>query len=314
MALLRRLPLLLLVGCGLNGGEGGGDAHLPTAGAGPYSKPSGSAKTPAEEPFVILDNSADLDDPAAIASARGGFEVWFSRTPTAGGATEIWHAHLPGITELPDRGPEPALAATEAWEQGDVEAPSVVDLGEGHLLMYYQGGGGIGRASSDDGGVTWSKDGMVLAGVTDPSALVVDERTFLYFERPDGIGLATAEGPDGPFVLVPEAVLTPSSGDPDAFDRAWVGEPDVVGGKTAANQVHIGLFYVGRAGNSSHAIGHVASADGRMFMPSMAGKPVLDAGAPDERGPSAVLFPDRGVLFFAQQRAARTVIAVATTP
>jgi len=65
--------------------------------------------------------------------------------------------------------------------------------------------------------------------------------------------------------------------------------------------------------NLTYAIGHAASVDGHTFMPFLGGKAVLEPGAPDDRGPAAVLFADHGVLFFSQERAARTVIAVATT-
>jgi hypothetical protein len=233
---------------------------------------------------------------------------------------EIWYAHLPSPTDKPDVGPELALAAADAWEAGAVSAPSVVDEGDGGLVMYYQGGGdapAIGRARSDDGGRNWTREGMVLAQGSDPSAVVVDAHTYLYFGRAaasgGGIGLAEAEGPDGAFAVTPGAVLVPSTGDPDAFDLLAVGEPDAVGGRTVAGQVHIGLFYVGTSSNMTRAIGHAASADGHTFMPFLGGKAVLEPGAPDDRGPAAVLFSDRGVLFFSQERAARTVIAVATT-
>jgi hypothetical protein len=324
MALLRRtrwLALAMLAACGVGGAPGGGTDHLPSAGAGPYAKPEASPLTPAEEPYVIVDARADLRDPAALVSPAGGFDLWFTHAPADGGAVEIWYAHLPSVSDKPDVGPELALAAADAWEAGSVESPSVVDEGDGRLVMYYQGGGdaapAIGRARSVDGGRTWTRDGQVLADGADPSAVVVEAHTYLYFERGDaaggGIGVAEADGPDGAFVASPEPVLEPSEGDPEAFDVRAVGEPDAVGGRTEAGQVHIGLFYVGTASNMTRAIGHAASADGHTFMPFLGGKAVLEPGAPDDRGPAAVLFPDRGVLFFSQERAARTVIAVATT-
>jgi hypothetical protein len=193
----------------------------------------------------------------------------------------------------------------------------VVDLGDGRLVMYYQGGGAaapaIGRARSDDGGATWTRDGMVLAGGVDPSALVVGRHTFLYFGRAAGtIGLAEADD-DGAFVSAAEPVLVPGGIGPEAFDRARVGQPDAVGGVTPAGQLHVTLFYVGTSSNGTQAIGSAASADGHTFMPFLGGKAVLEPGSPDDRGPAAVLFADHGVLFFSQPRAARSVIAVATT-
>ncbi len=321
MALLKQLVCVAglgLAGCGVSGAEGGGTDHLPSAGAGPYAKATSNAMTPAEEPYVIVDATADLRDPSALAAAAGGFDLWFTHAPSAAGS-EIWRAHVTSITEKPDVAPELALAPLEAWENGTVEAPSVVDLGDGRLVMYYQGGGdaapAIGRATSDDGGRTWMHEGQVLLGGMDPSALIVDGHTFLYYGLPDGSGIALAEADaGGAFVISRNPVVRPSRTNSAAFDQAWVGEPDAVGGKTSANQLHIGLFYVGRSSNGTYAIGHAASSDGRAFLAFLGGAPVLEAEAPDERGPAAVLFPDHGELFFGQQRAARSVIAVATSP
>src|SRR5687767_14322893 len=103
MALLRRgalaALLTLLPACGIPGGEGGGSEHLPTSGAGPYGKPESNPETPAQEPFAIIETSADLSDPSALAARGGGFDVWFTRRLPGASTSEIGVAHLPALAE-----------------------------------------------------------------------------------------------------------------------------------------------------------------------------------------------------------------------
>src|SRR5689334_2922851 len=140
------MVVVVLAACGIPGGEGGGSSHLPTSGGGPYEKPAGDSTTPAEEPYVIVDATADLTDPSVLPSSDGGFDIWFTRD-----AKEIWYAHLPTIHDLPDVGPIVTFAADEAWEDGRVRAPSVLDDGGDRRVMYYQGADDrIGRARSED--------------------------------------------------------------------------------------------------------------------------------------------------------------------
>jgi hypothetical protein len=313
--------LLLLAGasagaCGLGGASGGGSDHLPTAGAGPYGKPAGDRMTPAEEPYVVVDDAADLGDPSAM--ARDGFDLWFTRAPMGGGAAEIWYAHVPDTTLRPDVAPELALAAADAWEAGAVGKPGVVRLEGGTLAMYYQAGGAspaIGLATATDPGGPWTRAGMVLDGATDPSAIVVGGQVFLYVAAPDGSAILRATSPDGmTFTLDAAPVLTPNETNVQAFDHVQVGAPDAVGGTTVAGQTRIGLFYVGVNFPGEHAIGRADSEDGQHFERFFNGEPVLDPGGVDEFGPSAVLASDRGWLFFHQERSGTTAIAVALHP
>lgn len=317
MALLRSALVLGLVGaCGMGGEEGGGDDNLPTLGAGPYGKLEAPAEgvTPAIEPFVVTDNVADLADPEALPLGGGAFRLWFTRTEP-GAMAEIWRADLPAVTELPDPAPARALAATEAWEGGWVGAPSVVDRGGGRLAMYYQGAGGIGRADSTDRGETWSKVGLVLADGADPGAIEVGGRTYLYYTRADAGGIFLAESQDGvTFVPRADPVIVRRDTDADAFDRLWVGEPEPVGGVTAAGQVQIGLFFTGRATEGATAIGYAGSYDGREFTRFFNDDAILEPGLADESDPAVVLEPAHGTLFFTQLRAQTTAIAVAVHP
>jgi hypothetical protein len=181
------LPLfaaaLLAAGCGLDPfseGPGGSD-NLPTVGAGPYARFVSDDTTPADEPFVLFDPDAELFDPAVLGGGLG-LRIWMSRevpTPPADD-TQIFYAEVASPHDVP---PDPfrlALAADQAWEQGRVAAPTVVDLGGRHLVMFYQGGVGspaIGRADSTDDGTTWTKQpAPVLLDATAPSAGFANDR------------------------------------------------------------------------------------------------------------------------------------------
>lgn len=304
--------------CGMGAAPGGGADDLPTLGAGPYAKlVDEEGTTAAEEPYLVVDLSADLTDPAVRREEDGALRLWFSRIPRAGGSSEIWTARLESLAD--GAGPAAAsLVAAEPWEAGHVRAPAVVEAGD-RLLLFYQGGTSVGRAESRDGGVTWSDRREILPGAADPGVLVVDGVYFLYFTRPGEDGVFLALSHDGvTFSPLAEPVLRPR-GAPDAFDAAWVGEPFPVGGRTAAGQLQIGLFYVGRsvpAGGDEprHAIGYAGSFDGRTFERFARGDAVLEPGPPDERGPAALLFPSSGFLFFAERRGQTLAIAGAHHP
>jgi hypothetical protein len=315
------LIVVMIAGCGLGAGEGGGSENLPTAGAGPYGKLFDfDFATPAEEPYVVTERDVHLADPSALLVATG-FRVWFTHTPVdpADGGPEIWVADLSDLAELPSGSPLRVLGAGEPWEEGAVRAPSVSSPDGETLVMFYQGGAAtpaIGRATSTDGGLSWEKQGQVLAGAIDPSALHVDGHWFLYFGRPDAHGIFVAESDDGgaSFVAQQEPVVQRRDTRVDVFDRLWVGEPAAVGGVTVAGQLRVGLFYVGKATDGTFAIGHAASADGLEFARFNLGEAILDPEGTDERGPSAIVVSTQGFLFFAQRRVSTWAIAAAVSP
>jgi hypothetical protein len=308
----------LLAACGLED-RSGGDSHLPTAGLGPFAKPEVSATTPAEEPFVLSQNGVAYGDPAAL-SEGSGFRLWFSRHPVAGGALEIWTVRLPGITALPEGEPVLALAASEPWEGGNVWAPSVIRGADGGLLLYYTAGDPaaplIARAHSSDG-QSWIKDGMVMAGASDPAALRVGERIYLYTARPDQGAIDLAIADDGMTFTPMGAVLRPRPELPAAFDREGVRSPAVSGGLTPAGDLAIDLYWTGRGPQDASAIGAAGSRDGLTFSRFTVLGPaegVLEPGMTDEQAPSVVRFADHAVMFFGQARVITPSIAVATCP
>jgi hypothetical protein len=320
MALLRALIVfwaLSAAGCGLLAGDGHGTDGDPISGGGPYGKITDpTLATKIDEPYVIRDSNLDFTSPSAIALDGGGYRVFFTRTSHAGGASEIWSSDLTSLHDFPIGPPVRALAASRPWENGTVMAPSVQDQGGGQLLMVYQGGTSAGRAVSSDGGVTWTKDAQPLMGnALHPSMVTLpDGRAFLYFARPGFSGIWVATSDDGMVFTANTAPVLDTSDDPAAFDRTALAEPSAVGGVTATGQLHLGLFYQGRADNGSTEIGYAGSADGIIFQRANQGKPALNPTTVSVEGPGPLISADVGVLFFSQQRAGIWSIAAATSP
>jgi hypothetical protein len=197
----------------------------------------------------------------------------------------------------------------------------VVLAGGATVFLYYEGGTeppSIGWAVSTDGGLSFVKQGVLVTNAMDPGAVLgADLRIHLYFTRPDESGIFAASAsivsPDE-LTFFPDPVLDRRDTHAGAFDRLWIGEPGATGGRTAAGQQRIVLFYTGQNEQGQLAIGAAASRDGVVFERAGGGEPVLEPGMRDETGPAAVLFPTQGVLFFTQRLTQVLAIAVATSP
>lgn len=323
---MRHVVAIVLTSCVLSSGcalglfdeDGGGADNLPTQAVGPYGKPEIDFDTPADEPFVLADRFASLWNPAALARDDGGFRVWYGREEDD--LTDLWGFELPGVTELPDVPPALVLAADAAWEQGRITSPSIVDLGGGHLVMFYEGGlddPAIGRADSTDGGATWQKHSAnpVLAGALEPGAGVLEGEWFLFYTRSDQPGIFLADSADGvAWTPRPDPVVTARPQLRFAFDAAAVFNPFPVIERTPAGQRHFGLYFNGEDVDGDVSIGYAGSLDGEVWHSFSDEDPILDAGSPSEHGPTVVRSPVRGVMFFSEARQGRQRIAVATHP
>lgn len=324
---MRRLAatLALVTGCGLGpfAGEGGGGDNLPTLGGGPYGKLPLDLDTPIDEPFVLSDAVADLSDPTAMLRDDGGIRLWVTRR-APDQAAEIWTAELPALTELPDVAPTPVLVAELEWEAGEVRAPSVLADGD-RLLLFYEAGdpAGIGRAVSTDGGNSFTRDpAPVIEGARQPSAVSVGGQVVLFFERAGAPGIFAAESTDGgaSFSSLADPVLEINPVD-EAFDLRSVSSPGAVAAVTATGRTHVGLFYEGRSDQLDDndaplvSIGYAGgfSID-ELFRFGDGVDPILDPLPPSERTPSAIVLPDRGMLFFTERRGSRLRIAAAVHP
>ena len=330
-ALAAALAALLLAGCGLGPFDDapGGRDNLPTRAAGPYRKLEIDFDTPADEPYVLYENPAHYRDPSPLARDDGGLRVWFTREVIDTGETSIWYAELPGLHELPDRAPAPALLADADWEEGLVAEPCVLDLGGGHLVLYYRGGvtePAIGRADSRDGGATWDKHpaNPLLTAAAGPAAAVLPEGVVLYHTSPGRPGILRATSADGiQFERADGPVIEPRPGPGDAFDPLAVTDPFALAtatlDTTGAEPVHVGLFFAGirpdeEEGETVSAIGYAGSHDGAAFERFLGEGPILAVAPPSEGGPAVLLVPAGGILLFHEPRQNRFRIAAAVHP
>ncbi len=186
-----------------------------------------------------------------------------------------------------------------------------------HMFFTNHGEDGavIGHATSDDL-VAWSiADGEIfssadvdfLAGMIQARTAVVlpDGSWAVYFdgfepgptEREEGanaIGVATAPGPDGPWTVHPQPVL--SVPDVEGLDAKGVGQPTVV-----ASGDGLVMFYVLRDSEFMGRIGRATSADG--FTWEQDDGVVIEADREWERGsvtlPNVVIDGDRWVMMYA---------------
>jgi hypothetical protein len=333
MALLMRapplLPLALLAACGLGPFDDapGGRDNLPTRAAGPYGKTEIDFATPADEPYVLFEVTANYRDPSPLPRADGGFRIWFTREESDGSSAEIWYAELPDVHALPDLPPQAAMGPDAEWEELFVGEPTVLDLGGDRLILYYRGGvsaPAIGRADSDDGGVTWTKraDNPILEGATSPAAALLSDEIVLYFMDPAAPGIhAVTSGDGASFDRLPEPIIAARPQLEDAFDEIAVGDPFALVTPTLddTEPFHVGLFFRGtrpggEAGELVDAIGYAGSYDGLAFDRFFGPEPVLDGGPPSEGGPGVISVAAGGVLFFHEPKQNRHRIGAALHP
>jgi hypothetical protein len=305
-------PLLVAVaGCGIGfAGDGsGGDEDLPTAGAGPFRKLEFDENTPADEPWLATDRTLDFTEPSLVPRSGGGFVYFYTREnpdPPVGDG-EILRGAIADPTDLPDEPPVPVLVADQAWEEGHVAAPSVLDDG-GTLVMYYEAGvspPGMARAMSSDGGRTWLKFSVnpILDDVVTPSVATDGRGAWIAaFTRTTAPGIWLARSEEGMFWTADAAPILLPNGTPDSFERTALGSPHIAWLEESTGRGHWALWYAGleetpEPGDAPrYAIGYAASFDGMAWDRLGGGRPVLAApsGAPAVLvdGPTATLLFD----------------------
>ncbi len=336
MAILAVRWLLLgvaAIGCGKLAPPGGGNSNLPASGAGPYQLLAANDDSPIDEPLVLSDASADLDDAWALGDGDT-LEVWI--TYRRGKTSEIRRAQLPsveqGASEL-----ETALSASASWQQGIVSQPSVLRGHGGHpWLLFYSGGGdparAIGCATSPDG-QSWSDaPAPVLIPTSEEQSLsspaaveLPGGRIRLFYLAPGG--LRAAEGDRA--ALENGAPLPLSRFDPNPSTATidpilapgaatWlptIGRVTARTLTTAAHRVRYDLFLTGLAetsGGAVRTVGLAASYDAERF--SVASAPFVTPRKPELWAPTVVAYRNGSLLLATQQKGARSAIVGAISP
>ncbi len=162
----------LLFACATLGSDGLGDVGLPNAGVGPFRRLA-SGEVPGIAPYV-LEGEGAYRDPAVLGESSGT-RVWLYAAATSSGRDAIPAG--------------PVIVRTSAKD-----ARSFVGSGFGP---------GRGTVLALAPSLPW-EGGVVGA----PFALRSEGRVLLFYAARDGIGLATADAPEGPFTKRDTPVLT----------------------------------------------------------------------------------------------------------
>jgi hypothetical protein len=190
---MNRALAIFLMSCGTTGDLGGGADHLPVSGGGPFAPLTSEPGDQIDAPLVLLDPTADLDDPDVLVD---GDALTVFVTAKRKGAITIEQAHALSLRAgFGDQ--VPVLAADQPWEMGAVAAPSV--LRGAPWLLFYAAGGAIGLATSSDG-QTWEKrtspvftaDADEGSELSAPAAVLVGDQVRLYYTATGSIWAAEA--------------------------------------------------------------------------------------------------------------------------
>lgn len=319
------LASLVACACATLAEGGGGDDHLPNALAGPFrplrDPEIGNLRS---EPYAIDDDERFLRDPSVIdadgvATTLAVIGYFAGREEPATGEPDptlepdriFASIAIDGRTF--DRDPKVVLAADVSWEGGRVGQPSALRLEENATVaLFYAAEGGVGLATSLDGGTFTKRDQAVLA--PDPSGW-------------EGGGPLSSPGaarrPDGTIDLFYEVELASgeraiglsrSSDDGESFtreggapalsaagDEISVGTPFPVLATSATGRALQRLYYDAELADGRREI-RLAAREGfdGPFVRAIA--PVFGAGSKlDPREPCVVAFDGFALLFVTQK-------------
>ncbi len=304
------LFLLTPAGCGLGiaGDSSGGGENLPTLGAGPYGRLVSDFNTPADEPFVIADRDVNYAGAACLHRPGGasGMRMWFGMLEDGDTEVGIAAAEVADVHQPPDVGPHMVLA--------DGANPAVIEV-DGAFVMFFERGGDIVRADSDDG-ESWDVGDVVLADASAPTAAFVDGAYVLYVTRAEP-GIWRADSEDGQsFALADAPAIVARPGVQEAFDTRSVGDPFLLVQTSDAGRHHWGLWFTGTseppdAGPAPTAVGFAGSFDGQSWERFGGVDPMLVAPA---GGPCVLLDGGTGLMLYQEEDRLHLGIAAAVHP
>jgi hypothetical protein len=293
--------VVALGGCGATGGPGGGSSNLPVSGGGPFTVIGSQSNDVIDAPVVLTDPAIDLDDPDLFADGDA-LTLWVTAHRSTG--DDIERADSKGLREgFGDL--EKALVADQAWEGGSVSAPSVVPGKP--MLLFYQGAGGIGYATSDDGH-TWTKaPGPILPSLGPPAAVRIGGKIRVYYPKDGGLSAS-----DAPLSELSSFTDLGPLVDGVPFGSA-LGRAFARSAKTPAGRIRHDLYFTVETGNPTvpTTCGYAASFDGSEFQ--VESTAIVD---PKQitRGPSMAPYGARALLFWTERHGARAAIIAGTSP
>jgi len=328
--------LLMMAGCGVSGDSGGGAAHLPVSGSGPFTPlepdPSLDMINP---PFLLIDNGADLDDPWVV-DYGDQMALWV--TARRSNVTDIEHSDSFAL----EQGFLPlvqAILPDQAWEAGSVSGASLV-AGDpvapgGIWVIFYTGGGAIGWATAPaiTLGHNWTKpaEPALFANhaeegdeLSSPAVVRLDDRVRVYYLGDGAIWAAEASWDD--VVSGSATTWTRLDGDPSTPERDpmlrapdWalsIGRFTAHADKTPAGRVRHDLYFTAvtvptDAQPSISTCGFASSFTGDRF--EIADTPILPLKNA-AHAPAETPYRDGALLLYIGRAGARDAVAAAHSP
>jgi hypothetical protein len=328
--------LLMIAGCGATGDAGGGAAHLPVSGSGPFTPlepdPTLDAINP---PFVLADNTADLDDPWVV-DYGDQLALWV--TARRANVTDIEHADSFAL----EQGFLPlvqAILPDQAWEAGSVSGASLIAgdpvVPGGIWIIFYAGGGALGWATAPAVtlGHKWTKaPGPALFGdgaeegseLSSPAIVRLDDRVRVYYLAAGAIW--AAEAPWDDVVAGKTTTWTRLDGDPGTPERdPMLRAPDWAlsidrftarADQTPAGRVRHDLYFTAltaptAAQPSISTCGFASSFTGDRF--AAAETPILPLKNATH-APAETPYRDGALLLYIERSGARDAVAAAHSP
>lgn len=319
------LAAALVAACGTLARTDGGAENLPSRRILPFDKPVPDEGDDSALPFVLFDDTLELDEPSAL--VVDGRIVLFTQAADGDSAVIQRAESDDGLAfDAPRTIFEPELA----WEEGWVGAPTVLER-QGTLYLYYVGGRtapAIGLARSTDGSI-WTREAEpVLTPESDerldsPSAVLVGANVVLFFsstivgdaEDPPPTVIDRADSPDGVSFERKGSVLNPDVGCTDydgnevrCWDEDGVSAPGARVTTSPADRTLIDIWYTGVIGEST-GIGFVGSYDGLTFSRYKL-NPIVNAST-RERAAVVVAHGESLFMYFSDLLDGRRAIGVA---
>ncbi len=310
----RFVPLLALVAaCSTIGDPGGMPEGLPHGGTGAFrlldteetgiiasipgwalvTRDAMESACPAGG-LLFYATAPELETPPMLPMDHPANEIyWPAFEPRRIHRGPTWTEGLGGFVA----GPE-VLAASEAWEGGEVFDPWVVVDGDVARLYYAAAGGiGLAEAPSVEGAFTKVGGAPVVEDARRPSVIRgIDGAWWMYFERSGAIHAARSE--DGR-AFVAMGPITLRGEDAGEGTEVRVASPGAARVETAAERVLVRLYFESvRDGITEEQEAHVfyvaGSTDGLVFERH----PIPLLEQTDVRFPSPLLLDDRVTLLY----------------
>lgn len=326
--------------CGVKAPPSGGDENLPNANAGPFRVLRQGEMPPQDRIFPFAIRRKGTRNPSALdADGRPDTHaVWLYVASSEGiepGEPPVVILRYDAADARsfdPREADATVLVASEAWEGGVVDAPSVLRVGD-EIRMYYAAAGGIGLASSLDGSVFTKHPVPVLEAAgqgwdrgvvpSDPSVVRMDDGTFrMFYEAGPGIGEARSNDgvvwervSDEPALWPVPAPDFPTPEEDtvyEPFDDVTVGDPHAVLDTSALGRRILRVYYTGSNRIGLWSLGMAARYVGQEALQRAYGKVLGNDHAPT--GPSVVFFDRFTMLYFTapeDQRDAESAPAIA---